>query len=52
MGVINETDPVDSQKRRDNIKYAITAKERQIEGKYKDAVTAPNFVDLFSVPID
>lgn len=46
MGVINETDPVDSKKRRDNIKYAVTAEERPITGKYKDPVIAPNFCRL------
>jgi len=43
MGVSNETDPVDSQQRRDNIKYIITAKKVLIEGKHKDAIKAPNY---------
>jgi hypothetical protein len=46
IGVINETDPVDSQKRRDNIKYIITAKKFQIEGKHKDPVKAANYCRL------
>jgi hypothetical protein len=46
IGVINETDPVDSQKRRDNIKYSITAKKVLIEGKHKDPVKAANYCRL------
>ncbi len=46
MGVVNETDPIDSHQRRDNIKYAITAKKVQIEGKHKDPVKAFNYCRL------
>lgn len=41
--VINETDPVDSHQRREHIKYAVTAKKRLIEGKYKDPIESKNF---------
>ncbi len=43
MGVINETDPIDSQKRRESIKFFVTAKKVLIEGKYKEPVKAPNY---------
>eukprot|EP01040_Poterioochromonas_malhamensis_P009172 gene9172-9951_t len=43
IGVINETDPVDSKQRRDNIKFVVTAKRVTIEGKHKDPVKAPNY---------
>lgn len=43
IGVINETDPIDSQQRRDNIKFVVTAKKVTIEGKHKDPVKAPNY---------
>jgi len=46
QGVINETNPVDSSQRRDNIKYVITAKKVQIEGKHKDPIKAPNYCRL------
>lgn len=46
IGVINETDPVDSRQRRDNIKYAITAKTVLVEGKYKDAIKTNNYCRL------
>eukprot|EP01040_Poterioochromonas_malhamensis_P006985 gene6985-7535_t len=42
LGVVNETDPVDSQMRRDNIKYVVTAKKVEIEGKHKDPVKTNN----------
>lgn len=42
FGVINETDPKDSAERRDNIKYLITAKKVEIEGKHKDPVKTIN----------
>jgi hypothetical protein len=46
LGVINETDPVDTTQRRDNIKYVITAKKMLIEGKHKDAVRSNNYCRL------
>ncbi len=42
FGVINETDPKDSAERRDNIKFLITAKKVEIEGKHKDPVKTIN----------
>jgi hypothetical protein len=43
IGVINETNPVDSQQRRDNIKYIVTANKFLIEGKHKDPVKTKNY---------
>ena len=40
--VVNETNPKDSAERRDNIKYLITAKKVEIEGKHKDPVKTLN----------
>ena len=47
FGTINETDPVDSMQRRDNIKYLISAKKLEIEGKHKDPVKCKNFCRFF-----
>jgi hypothetical protein len=41
--VINETNPVESRERQENIKFMVTAKQMTIEGKYKDAVTCNNY---------
>jgi len=56
---INETNPVESRERIENIKYIITADKVVIEGKYKDAVKASNFCRfmffsnrLFAFPVD
>lgn len=56
---INETNPVESAQRMENIKALITAKELYIEGKYKDAVKTKNFCriiffsnNLFAFPVD
>ena len=43
LGVNNEQDPVDSQKRRDSIKYIVTAKKVMIEKKCKDPVKSTNY---------
>jgi hypothetical protein len=43
MCVVNETNPVDSHQRRENIKFAVTAKKVLIEGKYKDPVETNNY---------
>lgn len=56
---INETNPVESAQRMENIKALITAKELYIEGKYKDPVKTKNFCriiffsnNLFAFPVD
>jgi len=46
LGVINETDPLDSSQRRDNIKFVISAKKLNIEGKHKDPVKTLNYCRL------
>jgi phage/plasmid-associated DNA primase len=43
FGVVNETNPVDSVQRRDNIKYIVTAKNFQLEGKHKDPIKVQNY---------
>lgn len=56
---IDETDPIDSKNRIDNIKFLITAKKIVINGKYKDPVKSDNFCRfifftnrLFGFPIE
>jgi phage/plasmid-associated DNA primase len=46
FGVVNETDPIDSAQRRDNIKFAVSAKKLNIEGKHKDPVKTKNYCRL------
>eukprot|EP01038_Epipyxis_sp_PR26KG_P016648 gene16648-22757_t len=46
FGVVNETDPLDSSQRRDNIKFVISAKKLNIEGKHKDPVKTINYCRL------
>ncbi len=41
--IINETNPVESRERQENIKSMITAKKLEIEGKHKDPVKTENF---------
>ncbi len=56
---LNETDPVESRERLENIKYLITADKIMIEGKHKDAVKCKNFCRfiffsnrLFAFPVE
>jgi len=56
---INETNPVESRERIENIKFLVTAEEVTIEGKHKDPVKAPNFCRfiffsnrLFAFPVE
>ncbi len=56
---INETNPVESRERIENIKFLITAEDVTIEGKHKDPVKAPNFCRfiffsnrLFAFPVE
>lgn len=56
---INETNPVESRERIENIKFLITAEEITIEGKHKDPIKAPNFCRfiffsnrLFAFPVE
>lgn len=56
---INETNPVESRQRAENIKSLVTAKKVIIEGKYKDPITCDNFCRniffsnrLFAFPIE
>ena len=46
FGIVNETDPIDSSQRRDNIKFVISAKKLNIEGKHKDPVKTLNYCRL------
>jgi hypothetical protein len=46
IGAVNETDPIDSLQRRDNIKFVVTAKKLFIEGKHKDPVKCKNYCRL------
>jgi len=57
--VINETNPVESKERLDDIKFLITAEEIMINGKYKDPVRSQNFCRfmfftnrLFGFPVE
>jgi phage/plasmid-associated DNA primase len=56
---INETNPIESRERIENIKFLITAEDVTIEGKHKDPVKAPNFCRfiffsnrLFAFPVE
>ena len=56
---INETNPVDSRERIENIKYLITAEKITIEGKHKDPIKTDNFCRfiffsnrLFAFPVE
>jgi hypothetical protein len=56
---INETNPVESRERIENIKYLITADTITIEGKHKDPIKAKNFCRfmffsnrLFAFPVE
>lgn len=56
---INETNPIESRDRIENIKFLITAEDVTIEGKHKDPVKAPNFCRfiffsnrLFAFPVE
>jgi hypothetical protein len=56
---INETNPIESRDRIDNIKYLITANKIIIEGKHKDPIKSENFSRfmffsnrLFAFPIE
>lgn len=46
LATINETDPVESRQRIDNIKYLSTANKVVVEGKYKDPIKSDNFCRL------
>lgn len=41
--ILNETNPVESRERQENIKSMITARDLYIEGKHKDPVKCENF---------
>lgn len=43
MIVINETNPLESRERCENIKFLITTEKVSIEAKHKDPITVPNF---------
>lgn len=56
---INETNPIESRERIENIKYLITADTITIEGKHKDPIKAKNFCRfmffsnrLFAFPVE
>ena len=56
---INETNPVESRERMENIKFIITADKITIEGKHKDPIKADNFCRfiffsnrLFAFPVE
>lgn len=56
---LNETNPIDSRERSENIKFLITAEEVRIEGKHKDPVKCKNFSRfmwfsnrLFAFPVE
>lgn len=57
--VINETNPVDSRERIENIKFLTTASKITIEGKHKDPIKSDNFARfiffsnrLFAFPVE
>jgi hypothetical protein len=57
--VINETNPVESRERVENIKFLITAEKLAIEGKHKDPVKTDNYARfiffsnrLFAFPVE
>ena len=57
--VVNETNPVESRERIENIKYLITAEKISIESKYKDPVKSNNYCRfiffsnrLFAFPVE
>ena len=57
--VVNETNPVESRERIENIKYLITAEKISIESKYKDPVKSDNYCRfiffsnrLFAFPVE
>jgi hypothetical protein len=59
LATINETNPVESRERIENIKYIITADKVWIEGKHKDPIKTQNFCRfmffsnrLFAFPIE
>lgn len=56
---LNETNPVDSRDRIENLKFLITAEKVTIEGKHKDPIKADNFARfvffsnrLFAFPVE
>ena len=56
---INETNPIESRERIENIKYLITADKIAIEGKHKDPIKSDNFCRfiffsnrLFAFPVE
>lgn len=56
---LNETNPVDSRDRIENLKFLITAEKVTIEGKHKDPIKANNFARfvffsnrLFAFPVE
>jgi len=56
---INETNPVDSRERIENIKYLITAEKIMIEGKHKEPIKTTNYCRfiffsnrLFAFPVE
>lgn len=56
---LNETNPVESRERTENIKFLITAEDVRIEGKHKDPVKCKNFCRfiwfsnrLFAFPVE
>ncbi len=56
---INETNPIESRERMENIKFIITADKITIEGKHKDPIKADNFCRfiffsnrLFAFPVE
>ncbi len=57
--VVNETNPVESRERIENIKFLITAEDLTIEGKHKDPIKSKNFARfmffsnrLFAFPVE
>jgi len=57
--IINETNPVESRERIENIKFLITAEKLAIEGKHKDPVKTDNYCRfiffsnrLFAFPVE
>lgn len=57
--VVNETNPVESRERIENIKFLVTAEDVTIEGKHKDAIKAKNYARfvffsnrLFAFPVE
>lgn len=57
--VVNETNPVESRERIENIKFLITAEDLTIEGKHKDPIKCKNFARfvffsnrLFAFPVE